>query len=108
MCNPDYGPYSAAKAAVVALTRTLAREQAPRIRCNCVSPGGINTPFLTGGTGRDRVEQRLRVEDYEKKVPLGRIGEPEDVTGPILFLLSPAASYITVQVLKINGGALMP
>jgi len=108
VCNPGYGPYSAAKAAVVALTRTLAREQAPGIRCNCVSPGGINTPFLTGGTGRDYVEQRLKVEDYEKLVPLGRIGEPEDVAGPILFLLSEAASYITGQVLHINGGALMP
>jgi 3-oxoacyl-[acyl-carrier protein] reductase len=108
VCNPGYSPYSAAKAAVVALTRTLAREQAPAIRCNCVSPGGVNTPFLTGGTGRDHVEQRLDVEAYEKLVPLGRIGKSEDVAGPILFLLSAAASYITGQVVHINGGALMP
>ena len=44
VCKPGYGPYSAAKAAVAALTRTLAREMAPGIRCNCVSPGGIDTP----------------------------------------------------------------
>jgi 3-oxoacyl-[acyl-carrier protein] reductase len=107
VCNPGYGPYSAAKAAVVALTRTLAREEAPQIRCNCVSPGGINTPFLTGGTGRDRIDRRIALDEYVARVPLGRMGEAEDVAGPILFLLSSAARYITGQVLNINGGAWM-
>ncbi len=108
VCNPGYGPYSSAKAAIVALTKTLAKENAPGIRCNAVAPGGINTPFLTGGTGREPLEQRLDEEAYLKLVPLGRMGEPEDVVGPILFLLSDAACYMTGQVLYIDGGALMP
>ena len=108
VCNPGYGPYSSAKAAIVALTKTLAKESAPQIRCNAVAPGGINTPFLTGGTGREAIEQRLNEEAYLKLVPMGRMGEPEDVVGPILFLLSGAARYMTGQVLYIDGGALMP
>ena len=84
-----------------------ARELAPDIRCNAVAPGGIRTPFLTGGTGRRQLPQRLDEEAYLKRVPLGRMGEPADVAGPILFLLSEAAAYITGQVLNIDGGALM-
>jgi len=108
VCNPGYGAYSSAKAAIVALTKTIARENAPAIRCNAVAPGGINTPFLTGGTGRTPVSRRLDEEAYLKLVPMGRMGEAEDVAGPILFLLSDAARYMTGQVLYIDGGALMP
>jgi 3-oxoacyl-[acyl-carrier protein] reductase len=100
VCNPGYGPYSSAK--------TLAKENAPKIRCNAVSPGGINTTFLTGGTGRKQTSARISPEEYAKLVPLARLGEPEDVVGPILFLLSEAAGYMTGQVLNIDGGALMP
>ena len=108
VCSPGYGPYSSAKAAIVALTKSLARENAPDVRCNAVSPGGINTPFLTGGTGRKATAARIDPESYAKLVPLARMGEPEDVVGPILFLLSQAAGYMTGQVLHIDGGAWMP
>lgn len=106
--NPGYGPYSAAKAAIVSLTKTLARENAPNLRVNCVSPGGIATRFLTGGTGRPDSPARIDEQAYAKLVPLARIGTPDEVAQPILFLLSDAARYITGQVLPINGGALMP
>jgi 3-oxoacyl-[acyl-carrier protein] reductase len=108
VCNPGYGPYSSAKAAIVALTKTIAKESAPNIRCNAVSPGGINTAFLTGGTGREQTAARISPEEYAKLVPLARLGEPEDVVGPILFLLSQSACYMTGQTLNIDGGALMP
>jgi 3-oxoacyl-[acyl-carrier protein] reductase len=106
-----YGPYSAAKAAISSLTRTLAAELAPEIRVNAVAPGAVDTPFLSGGTGRggQRGEppSRFSPEEYLKLVPLARIGTPEEVAGPILFLAGEASKYITGEVLHINGGALM-
>jgi 3-oxoacyl-[acyl-carrier protein] reductase len=106
-----YGPYAAAKSALNAMTRVLAAELAPRVRVNAVAPGGVDTAFLRGGFGRGGVETgpplRMSIEDYVKRVPMGRIAEAEDVAGPALFLLTPAARYITGQVLHVNGGALM-
>jgi len=106
-----YGPYAAAKAAVVSLTKTLAVENAPKIRVNAVAPGAVNTPFLSGGTAHGGVEggsaKRVHIEEYLKLVPMGYLAQPQEVAEPILFLLSNAARYITGQVLHINGGALM-
>jgi NAD(P)-dependent dehydrogenase (short-subunit alcohol dehydrogenase family) len=71
----------------------------------------VDTPFLSGGTGRggQRGEppSRFSPEEYLKLVPLARIGTPEEVAGPILFLAGEASKYITGEVLHINGGALM-
>lgn len=109
--TPGYGPYSAAKAGILALTRLLAQENAPRVRVNAIAPSAVDTAFLRGGTGRggDGNEgTRLDMEAYLKTVPLGRIATPEDVVGPILFLLGPAAAYVTGQTLHVNGGLLMP
>ena len=103
-----YAPYSAAKAAVVSLTRTLAAELAPDIRVNAVSPAAVNTPFLSGGTGRGGKQGdttgRTDMEAYVKTVPMGRVAVADDVVGPMLFLMGDAARYITAQVLHINGG----
>lgn len=105
--TPGYGPYGAAKAGVINLTRTLAQELAPVVRVNAVAPAAVDTAFLRGGTGRG-VEHgpptRLDVKAYAARVPLGRIAEPDDVVGPILFLLGPASRYLTGQTLYINGG----
>lgn len=107
---PGYGPYSAAKAAIVALSRTLALENAPLVRVNTVAPSAVDTAFLRGGTGRSDERQAPRVDlaAYTRAIPLQRIAEPADVVGPILFLLSDAARYMTGQVLHVNGGLLMP
>lgn len=108
---PGYGPYSAAKAGVLALTRLLAAENAPAIRVNAVAPAAVETAFLKGGTGRGGDDAngpaRLDLDAYLKTVPLARLAQPDDVVGPILFLLSPAAAYVTGQTLHVNGGLWM-
>ncbi|MCM0019173.1 MAG: SDR family oxidoreductase, partial [Tagaea sp.] len=108
---PGYGPYSVAKAGVLALTRLLAAENAPAIRVNAVAPAAVDTAFLKGGTGRGgddaTAPARLDLDAYLKSVPLARLAQPEDVVGPILFLLSPAAAYVTGQTLHVNGGLWM-
>jgi len=110
--RPGYGPYASAKAGLIAMTKTIAVENAPLIRANVVAPGAVDTAFLRGGTGRpvknDPGPARLDVAAYSKAIPLGRIALPDDVVGPILFLASEAARYITGQVLWVNGGAYMP
>lgn len=108
--RPGYGPYAIAKAGIAALTRQLALEWAPDVRVNCVAPSAVDTAFLRGGTGRsdEQQEVRLDLEGYARAIPLRRIAEPEDVTGPILFLLSGASRYMTGQVLHVNGGTYMP
>lgn len=107
--TPGYGPYSAAKAGVLALTRLLAQEGAPQVRANAVAPSAVDTAFLTGGTGRSDESGGMRLDlvCYEKTVPLGRIASPADIAGPILFLLGPASAYVTGQTLHVNGGLLM-
>lgn len=108
--RPGYGPYAVSKAGIAALTRQLALELAPAIRVNCVAPSAVDTAFLRGGTGRSAEDEpaRIDIEAYTNAIPLKRIAVPGDVTGPILFLLSDQAAYITGQVLHINGGTFMP
>lgn len=108
--RPGYGPYAVAKAGIAALTRQLALELAPDIRVNAVAPSAVDTAFLRGGTGRSDEDQQVRLDldAYARAIPLGRIAEPLDITGPILFLLSDASRYMTGQVLHVNGGTYMP
>jgi 3-oxoacyl-[acyl-carrier protein] reductase len=107
---PGFGAYGVAKAGIIALTKLLAAEEAPLIRVNAVAPSAVDTPFLRGGIAHGGASGpvRIDVEGYVKTIPLGRLAVAEDVVGPILFLLSPAAGYITGQTLHINGGGLMP
>ncbi len=108
--RPGYGPYAASKAAMIALTKTLAHEHAPKVRCNVVAPGAVDTAFLRGGTGRsdETARSTLDVAAYSAMIPLKRIAVTEDIVGPILFLLGPASRYMTGQCLWVNGGAYMP
>ncbi|MCC6415108.1 MAG: SDR family oxidoreductase [Opitutaceae bacterium] len=93
--------YDTSKGALVMMTRTLAQALAPhRIRVNGMAPGLIRTP-LTAPWIDAQPDKR---EHYHKKILLGRIGEPEDCAGATAFLLSPAAAYITGQVLVVDGG----
>jgi 3-oxoacyl-[acyl-carrier protein] reductase len=90
--------YSAAKAGVVGLTRSLALEYGSRnIRVNCVVPGIINTAMTSN------VSPEL-MEEFISRIPLKRLGLPEDVAQAVLFLASDAASYITGACLHVNGG----
>ena len=100
-----YGPYAASKAGVINLVRALATEWAPGIRVNGLAPGVIETPFLQGGTGRPEKSTRLDMNRFVTGVPLGRQGTPMEIASTLLFLLSPAASYITAQTVHVNGGS---
>jgi NAD(P)-dependent dehydrogenase (short-subunit alcohol dehydrogenase family) len=93
--------YDTSKGALVMMTRSLAQALAPHnIRVNGLAPGLIRTP-LTAPWIDARADKRAH---YCKKILLGRIGEPEDCAGAAAFLLSPAAAYITGQVLTVDGG----
>ncbi|MFF8917749.1 SDR family NAD(P)-dependent oxidoreductase [Streptomyces sp. NPDC015032] len=104
--NPGLLCYSAAKAAVVQLTKTLAAELGPRsIRVNAIAPGWIRTPM----TARHDTEQQHRAEATMVRMsPLGRVGEPEDVAHTVLHLASDASAFMTGQILRPNGGVAMP
>ncbi|MFB7402053.1 SDR family NAD(P)-dependent oxidoreductase [Streptomyces rubiginosohelvolus] len=98
--------YSAAKAAVVQLTKTLATELGPHaIRVNAVAPGWIRTPM----TDRHDAAGQHRAEAVMARIsPLGRVGEPEDVAHTVLHLASDASAFMTGQILRPNGGVAMP
>ena len=97
--RPTLGHYGAAKAGVIALTRTAARELGGHgITVNVVSPGFVNTDQLEASLG----SERLRV--LAGQVPLGRIGDPEEVAAAVVFLASEAASYVNGAVLDVHGG----
>jgi 3-oxoacyl-[acyl-carrier protein] reductase len=95
-------PYVAAKAGVIGLTKTLAREYASRgVTVNAVSPGYIDTDMTAAELPEARRAELL------KSIPLGRVGKPEDVAAAVAYLAGPAASYVTGQVLRVNGGLFM-
>ncbi len=108
---PGYAAYGAAKSALNAIVRTVATEEAPGLRINGIAPGAVDTAFIRGGYhnggAEDGTPSRFDLDAYEAKVPLGRIATAADITGPILFLMSEAARYVTGQVLHVNGGAFM-
>ena len=93
--------YCATKAAMLGLTRSWARELAPRILVNAVAPGPTDTPLL----GFDTMTPQQKA--LETAHPLGRIGKPDEVAAAILFLAGPGATFFTGQCLGANGGAAM-
>jgi 3-oxoacyl-[acyl-carrier protein] reductase len=96
------GPYVAAKAGVIGLTKTLAKEYASRgVTVNAVSPGYIDTDMTANELPEARRAELIR------DIPLGRVGKPEDVAAAVAYLAGPNASYVTGQVLRVNGGLLM-
>jgi len=102
-----YGPYGASKAGVINLVRALATEWAPAVRVNGVAPGVVDTAFLKGGTGRDVKQTGLDMQRFVQGNPMQRLGQPSEIGHVLLFLLSPAASYIHGQTVHVNGGSHM-
>lgn len=97
------GPYGAAKAAVNSLTTTLAVEVAPKIRVNAVAPGPVPTENFDDCMGTDTEEKRAKLLEMIG-IPLGRYGAPEDIAAAVVYLASPASSWVTGQCLYVTGG----
>ena len=92
--------YAAAKAGVIGLTKTVARELAPHIRCNAVAPGSVDTRIQA-----ERTEEKRQA--ITAGTPLGRFGLPEDIARVTAFLASDDAAYVTGQTLLVDGGRVM-
>jgi NAD(P)-dependent dehydrogenase (short-subunit alcohol dehydrogenase family) len=97
------GVYDVAKAGVVMLTRQLAKELGGRVRVNCIAPGLFRTRFAEALWGNEEILSRVLAGN-----PMGRIGEPSEVAGAAVFLVSDAASYVNGQVLVVDGGGELP
>ncbi len=102
MGNAGQGNYVASKAGLIGLTKTVAREFASRnVTCNAVAPGYIATAMT------ENLPAEVKAE-FNRQIPLGRMGTPIDIANAVVFLASEEAEYMTGQVLSVNGGMLMP
>jgi NAD(P)-dependent dehydrogenase (short-subunit alcohol dehydrogenase family) len=99
---PGSGHYSAAKAGVNSLTVTFARELGPRIRVNCIMPGAVPTEIMMKALRL--TDDDLPALEKHLRLPAGRLGTPEDLGSAALFLVSPASSWITGEVISVSGG----
>lgn len=94
--------YAATKGAIISLTKSLAPELAPHnIRVNCVAPGWVDTDMSTESLAAPDADKILNL------IPLGRVGTPEEIAGAVLFLASDLSTFITGEILNVNGGAVL-
>ncbi len=101
MGNAGQANYAASKAGLIGLTKSVARELAPRgVTCNAVAPGFIETDMTAALSDEVRAS-------YDKQIPLGHMGRSEDVAQVVAFLASPAAAYVTGEVIRVDGGIAM-
>jgi 3-oxoacyl-[acyl-carrier protein] reductase len=99
--NPGQANYAAAKAGVAGMTRALARELGSRnITVNCVAPGFIDTDMT-------RALSEAQTTGLMQNIPLGRLGQPEDIAAAVAFLAGPGAAYVSGTTLHVNGGMYM-
>ncbi len=99
---PGSGHYGAAKAGVNNLTRTLAAELGPRIRVNGIEPGAVPTEVMMTALGLE--DAQLGALEKNLRLPLRRLGTPEDLGAGVLYLVSPASSWVTGHILVVSGG----
>ncbi|HEU4987087.1 MAG TPA: glucose 1-dehydrogenase [Rhizobiaceae bacterium] len=100
--GPGLGAYAASKGAVLQLTKALAHDLAPDgIRVNAIAPGVIATPMTTVTR-----ENPQAIGRFMAHTPMGRVGDPEELVGPVLFLASDMSSYVTGALLPVDGGYL--
>lgn len=99
--QPNYGVYAATKAGVEAMTHILAKELGPRaITANVVAPGPVETDLFMDGKSEAQVQAITRL------IPLGRLGQPDDIAGLVAFLAGPDSGWVNGQVIRANGGAI--
>lgn len=99
--NAGQTNYAASKGGMIAMSKSFAYEGAPRnVRFNCVTPGFIQTDMTNG------LKDEIKAE-YVKNIPLGRLGDAKEIAQAVAFLLSDHSSYVTGEVLKVNGGMYM-
>lgn len=98
-----HADYAATKGALISLVKGLSSELAPfGIRVNCVAPGWVRT-----GMSADALQDAQRSSQIFATIPLGRVGTPEEIAGPILFLCTPYAGFVTGEIFNVNGGAVL-
>ena len=98
-----HADYAATKGALISLVKGLSTELAPfGIRVNCVAPGWVDTDMSA-----DAIRDAQRGGEIFSTIPLGRVGTPDEIAGPILFLCTPYAGFITGEILNVNGGAVL-
>ena len=99
--------YAGTKGAIIAFSKTLAREMARhKITVNVVCPGLTETPLLQGIREQSPKTEKV-IEAVTRAIPLGRVGQPEDIAGAVVYLASPAADFVTGQTLSVSGGLTM-
>jgi 3-oxoacyl-[acyl-carrier protein] reductase len=99
-----HADYAATKGAVISFTKSLAVELAPRITVNCVAPGWVDTEMSAVPYAADGGEGRRVIE---RTIPMGRVATPEEIAGPIVFLCSDLARFLTGEILNVNGGSVL-
>ena len=98
-----HSAYAASKGALIAYTKSLAMELGPRgVRVNCVAPGWVETDLT-----RSTLADPIRRSEIEDSIPIGRVAQPEDIAGPVLFLVSDLARHVQGEILNVNGGSVL-
>src|SRR6478736_10088 len=98
-----HADYAVTKGALISLTKSLSSELAPRgFRVNCVAPGWVATDMSAGTLGDPALGARIRAG-----IPVGRVATPLEIAGPVLFLCTPLAGFISGEVVNVNGGAVL-
>ena len=103
MVQPNFTAYGTAKAALSFMTRQMATELAPKVRINAIEVGGVETDALASVLTDDTIRAQM-----EQNTPMGRVGQPADVAACVVYLTSPASSWVTGKVFEVDGGAEHP
>ena len=98
-----HSAYAASKGALISYTKSLAKELGPRgVRVNCVAPGWVETDLT-----RSALADPARRREIEDSIPIGRVAQPEDIAGSVLFLVSDLARHVQGEILNVNGGSVL-
>lgn len=97
--------YCASKGAVIAMTRQIAVDYPQELRCNCIAPGTVQTPFVEGYLEKYHAHEKDKIrEELRQRQPVGRLGTPQDVASLVRYLCSPEAEFFQGAVLPLDGG----